>query len=57
MRNLKQALNQGFVFKKVYTVIKVDQIAQLKLYIDLNTKLRQKAKNNFEKNFFKLMKN
>ena len=27
MRNLKQALNQGFVFKKVYTVIKVDQIA------------------------------
>ena len=29
----------------------------IKPYIDMNTKLRQKAKNNIEKDFFKLMKN
>ena len=57
IRNLKQALNHGLILKKVHTVIKFNQKAWLKPYIDMNTKLRQKAKSNFEKDFFKLMNN
>ena len=30
---------------------KFNQNARLKLYIDMNTKLRQTAKNNFQKDF------
>ena len=55
IRKLKQALNRGLIFKKVLTVI--NQNAWVKPYIDMNTKLRQKAKNNFEKDCFKLVKN
>ena len=44
IRNLKQALNRGLVFKKVHRVIKFNQKAWLKPYIDMNTELK-KSKN------------
>ena len=57
IRNLKQALNHDLVLKKAHRVIKFNQNASLKPHIDMNNGLRQKAKNDFEKDFFKLMKN
>ena len=36
-------------------MIKFNQKAWLRPFIDMNTKLRMEAKNDFEKDFFKLM--
>ena len=57
IRALKQALNHGLIPKKVHRVIQFNQKAWIKPYIDMNTKLRTEAKNDFEKDFFKLMNN
>ena len=57
MRTLKQALNHRLILKKVHIVIQFNQKALLKPCIDLNTKLRKEAKNDFEKDFFNLMNN
>ena len=54
---LKQALNHGLVSKKVHRVIQFNQKDWLKPYIDMNTKLRKEAKNDFEKDFLKLINN
>ena len=55
--SLKQALNHGLILKKVHRVIQFNQEAWLKPYIGMNTELKKKAKNDFEKDFFKLMNN
>ena len=54
---LKQALNHGLKITKVYRVIEFNQEALLKKNIDMNTELRKKASDDFEKDFFKLMNN
>ena len=54
---LKQALCHGLRLSKVNRVIEFNQSAWLKPYIDMNTNFRRVAKNDFEKNFFKLMNN
>ena len=57
IKSLKQALNHGLKFKKIHRIIEFNQEAWLKPYIETNTELRKLAKNDFEKDFFKLMNN
>ena len=45
------------ILKIVHKVIRFNKKSWLKPYIDMNAKLRRKAKNNFEKSFLKLMNN
>ena len=57
INSLQQALNHGLKLKKIYRIIEFNQKACLKPYIDMNTELRKLARNDFEKDLFKLMNN
>ena len=53
IKNLMLALNHGLVLRKVKRVIKFNQKAQLKPYININTKLRKKTKKWFWERLFR----
>ena len=57
IKSLKEALNHGLKLKIVHRIIKFNQKAWLKPYIDMNNELRKLAKDDFEKDLFKLMNN
>ena len=56
-KNLIQCLKLGMKLKRIHRGIKFKESEWMKPYIDMNTKLRAKAKNNFEKDHYKLMNN
>ena len=57
INSLKQALNHGLKLRKIHRIIEFNQETWLKPYIDMNTELRKLARNDFEKDLFKLMNN
>ena len=57
IKSLKEALNHGLKLKKIHRIIEFNQEAWLKPYIYMDIELRKVAKNDFQKDFFKLMNN
>ena len=57
IKELDQALKHGLKLKKVHQVIEFQQSKWMKAYIMLNTWLRKDAKNEYDKDFLRLVNN
>ena len=56
-RMLKFYIRHGMIVDKIHNIISFRQSRWLEKYISFNTQKRNKAKNDFEKNFYKLLNN
>lgn len=56
-RNLQQCIRHGLHVKKIHQILRFAQFSWLRGYIELNTRFRTTANNEFEKNLYKLINN